>query len=219
MFVATCHAPLAAMHAQPTLYLPKMESRHETEWWAKVFAAFSGMLGIDAATIRSTTMIETITASMEKDEMNYTLRRHSLGQNKGRYDYLFNFLKRLTLPKSQQARLAGANNPEVRACVALSCLVLSCPVLCVACWLNSRCRIRPLHLTNPTDQPTAQVEGHFKAFALPDNAHTGMGVSFLEAYSNHTSQVNEQSRRHGGRGSAALPIPHQPTTQRHQPTR
>lgn len=34
-----------------------------------------------------------------------------------------------------------------------------------------------------------QVEGHFKAFALPDNVHTGMGVSFLEAYSNHTSQV------------------------------
>jgi malate synthase len=34
------------------------------------------------------------------------------------------------------------------------------------------------------------VEGHYKAFALPDNAHTGMGVSFLEAYSNHTSQVN-----------------------------
>lgn len=115
MFVATCHAPLAAMRAQPTLYLPKMESRHETEWWAKVFATFSGMLGIEAASIRSTTMIETITASMEKDEMNHALRRHSLGQNKGRYDYLFNFLKRLTLPKSQQARLAGAtNNPEVR---------------------------------------------------------------------------------------------------------
>lgn len=33
------------------------------------------------------------------------------------------------------------------------------------------------------------MEGHYKAFALPDNAHTGMGVSFLEAYSNHTSQV------------------------------
>lgn len=36
--------------------------------------------------------------------MNYTLRQHSLGQNKGRYDYLFNFIKRLTLPKSQQVR-------------------------------------------------------------------------------------------------------------------
>lgn len=33
---------------------------------------------------------------------------------------------------------------------------------------------------------------HFKAFLLPDNAHTGMGVAFLEAYSNHTSQVNLQ---------------------------
>lgn len=193
MFVATCHAPLAAMHAQPTLYLPKMESRHETEWWAKVFAAFSGMLGIDPTTIRSTTMIETITASMEKDEMNYTLRRHSLGQNKGRYDYLFNFLKRLTLPKSQQARLAGANNPEVRSwsrampvCVSLS--GLSC-LVCgpfVDFTLPSRAR---LPKPDQADHPTTQVEGHFKAFALPDNAHTGMGVSFLEAYSNHTSQV------------------------------
>lgn len=98
-----------------------MESRHETEWWSKVFATFSGMLGIEAQTIRSTTMIETITASMEKEEMNYTLRAHSLGQNKGRYDYLFNFLKRLTLPKSQQARLGGANNPEVRVYLWFIC--------------------------------------------------------------------------------------------------
>jgi hypothetical protein len=50
-------------------------------------------------------MWQTITASMEKDEMNYTLRQHSLGQNKGRYDYLFNFIKRLTLPKSKQVSL------------------------------------------------------------------------------------------------------------------
>jgi malate synthase len=107
------------MSAQPTLYLPKMESRHETAWWAKVFETYAAMLGIEAQSIRSTTMIETITASMEKEEMNYTLRRHSLGQNKGRYDYLFNFLKRLTLPKSQQARLAGANNPEVCVCMSI----------------------------------------------------------------------------------------------------
>lgn len=30
----------------------------------------------------------------------------------------------------------------------------------------------------------------FKQFVLPDNAHTPMATSFLEAYSNHTSQVN-----------------------------
>ncbi len=146
VFVATCHGPLAAMAAQPTLYLPKMESRHETEWWSKVFKAFAAQLGIPAKSIRSTTMIETITASMEKDEMNYTLREHSLGQNKGRYDYLFNFIKRLTLPKSQQAHLPTTNNQEL-------------------------------------------VDA-YRRFLLPDNAHTGMGVSFLEAYSNHTSQVN-----------------------------
>jgi len=30
----------------------------------------------------------------------------------------------------------------------------------------------------------------YKSFLLPDNAYTPMGTSFLEAYSNHTSQVN-----------------------------
>ena len=62
---------------------------------------------------------------MEKDEMNYTLRQHSLGQNKGRY--LFNFIKRLTLPKSQQALLvkkateAGDKvRPHIRIILSLS---------------------------------------------------------------------------------------------------
>lgn len=150
VFVATCHAPLAAMAAQPTLYLPKMESRHETAWWAKVFAAMAAQLGIPPKAIRSTTMIETITASMEKEEMNYTLREHSLGQNKGRYDYLFNFIKRLTLPKSLQANLSPT----------------------------------------PNNLELVGTHAPHRRYLLPDNAHTGMGVSFLEAYSNHTSQVN-----------------------------
>jgi len=151
VFVATCHGPLKAMSAQPTLYLPKMEGRFETEWWSKIFAAYAQQLGIPAKTIRSTTMIETITASMEKEEMNYTLRQHSLGQNKGRYDYLFNFIKRLTLPKSLQADLPPSSSPN-----------------------------------NAELLPSAP----HRRFLLPDNAHTGMGVSFLEAYSNHTSQIN-----------------------------
>lgn len=58
MFVATCHKDLADIHAQPTLYLPKMEGRFETEWWAKLFQAYAAMLGIDPKVIRSTTMIE-----------------------------------------------------------------------------------------------------------------------------------------------------------------
>lgn len=30
----------------------------------------------------------------------------------------------------------------------------------------------------------------YRQFVLPDNQHTPMGTSFLEAYSNHTSQIN-----------------------------
>jgi malate synthase len=58
VFVATCHRDLAAISAQPTLYLPKMEGRYETEWWAKLFQTYADMLGIDPKVIRSTTMIE-----------------------------------------------------------------------------------------------------------------------------------------------------------------
>lgn len=98
--------------------------------------------------------VQTITASMEKDEMNYTLRQHSLGQNKGRYDYLFNFIKRLTLPKSQQVALLRKA------------------------------------LQSPAEAP--QLLSAYRQFLLPDNAYTTMGTSFLDAYSNHTSQVNLQ---------------------------
>lgn len=58
VFVATCHGPLAEISAQPTLYLPKMEGRYETEWWSKIFDAYASMLGISPKVIRSTTMIE-----------------------------------------------------------------------------------------------------------------------------------------------------------------
>jgi malate synthase len=58
VFLVTCHEELKALSAQPTLYLPKMEGRFETEWWSKIFKTASGMLGIDPKVIRSTTMIE-----------------------------------------------------------------------------------------------------------------------------------------------------------------
>lgn len=115
---------------------------------------------------------------MEKDEMNYMLRQHSLGQNKGRYDYLFNFIKRLTLPKSQQAlllkRATETGDKVSHACESCFLGPPSVP------FCSQRCHTCILQ----------ELLAAYRQILLPDNAHTPMATSFLEAYSNHTSQVN-----------------------------
>jgi hypothetical protein len=130
---------------------------------------------------------------MEKDEMNYTLRQHSLGQNKGRYDYLFNFIKRLTLPKSQQVRPRPASYMHR---IQPMCLGPAFPLAA-----NARAALSPSSLLSclrrqvvllrkAVESGDKGLAESYRQFVLPDNQHTPMGTSFLEAYSNHTSQIN-----------------------------
>jgi malate synthase len=41
-------------------------------------------------------LIENILASFEMDEILYAMRRHSLGLNAGRWDYIFSFIKKFS---------------------------------------------------------------------------------------------------------------------------
>jgi malate synthase len=78
----------------PYFYLPKMESHLEARLWSDVFgfAEASGVVG--AGEIKVTVLIETILAAFEIDEILYELKDHIVGQNCGRWDYIFSFIKK-----------------------------------------------------------------------------------------------------------------------------
>jgi malate synthase len=77
----------------PYFYLPKLESHREARLWNDVFRFAQQYVGIPQGTIRATTLIETITAAFEMEEILYELREHSAGLNAGRWDYIFSTIK------------------------------------------------------------------------------------------------------------------------------
>ncbi|MFF0823845.1 malate synthase A [Micromonospora haikouensis] len=79
--------------AGPYFYLPKLESHHEARLWNDVFVFAQQRLGLPRGTIRATTLIETITAAFEMEEILYELREHSAGLNAGRWDYIFSVIR------------------------------------------------------------------------------------------------------------------------------
>jgi malate synthase len=79
--------------AGPYFYLPKMESHLEARLWNNVFTAAQESLGIPYGTIRATSLIETILAAYEMEEILFELRHHAAGLNAGRWDYIFSLIK------------------------------------------------------------------------------------------------------------------------------
>ncbi|MET7400645.1 malate synthase A [Dactylosporangium sp. NPDC005572] len=77
----------------PYFYLPKLEDHREARLWNDVFIFSQQYLGLPQGTIRATTLIETITAAFEMEEILYELREHSAGLNAGRWDYIFSIIK------------------------------------------------------------------------------------------------------------------------------
>lgn len=75
-------------------YLPKMEGCHEARLWNDILVYSEDTLGLDRGAIRVTVLIETIPASFQMDEILYELKDHIVGLNCGRWDYIFNFIKR-----------------------------------------------------------------------------------------------------------------------------
>lgn len=78
----------------PYFYLPKLESHLEARLWNDIFLHAQETLGLPRGTIKATVLIETILAAFETDEILYELRDHIVGLNCGRWDYIFNFIKR-----------------------------------------------------------------------------------------------------------------------------
>jgi len=80
----------------PYFYLPKLESHLEARLWSEVFE-FAETAGIvEPGEIKVTVLIETILAAFEMDEILYELREYIVGQNCGRWDYIFSFIKKFS---------------------------------------------------------------------------------------------------------------------------
>jgi malate synthase len=80
----------------PYFYLPKLENHLEARLWSDVFG-YSEDTGIVApGEIKVTVLIETILAAFEIDEILYELKDHIVGQNCGRWDYIFSFIKKFS---------------------------------------------------------------------------------------------------------------------------
>jgi malate synthase len=87
------HKQLALQGKAPFLYLPKLESEIEARLWNDFFVEAQANLGIPYGTIRSTVLIETITAAFKMEEILFELKDHVSGLNAGRWDYLFSIIK------------------------------------------------------------------------------------------------------------------------------
>jgi malate synthase len=107
----------------PYYYLPKLESHLEARLWNDAFVLAEGELGLPAASIRATVLIETILAAFEMDEILWELRERSAGLNAGRWDYIFSVIKKLgaVLPDRAQVTMTV---PFMRAYTDL--LVATC---------------------------------------------------------------------------------------------
>ena len=78
----------------PYFYLPKLKNHIEARLWNDVFNFAQDYLGIPRGTIRATVLVENILAAFEMDEILWELRDHSAGENCGRWDYIFSFIKK-----------------------------------------------------------------------------------------------------------------------------
>jgi malate synthase len=89
-------AELKRRGSGPYFYLPKLESHLEARLWSDVFK-FAEQYGVVGPhEIKVTVLIETILAAFELEEILYELREHIVGQNCGRWDYIFSFIKKFS---------------------------------------------------------------------------------------------------------------------------
>jgi len=89
-------AELKKRGSGPYFYLPKLESHLEARLWSDVFRFAEEVGAVGPGEIKVTVLVETILAAFELEEILYELREHIVGQNCGRWDYIFSFIKKFS---------------------------------------------------------------------------------------------------------------------------
>ena len=79
----------------PKYYVPKVEHYLEARWWNTLFTRLEEEMEFPKSTLRSTFLIETLSAAFQMEEILYELREHATGLNVGRWDKIFSDIKTL----------------------------------------------------------------------------------------------------------------------------
>jgi malate synthase len=87
-------AALKRLGTGPYFYLPKLESHLEARLWNDVIRFAEQYGAVEPGRTKVTVLIETILAAFEMDEILYELKDYIVGQNCGRWDYIFSFIKK-----------------------------------------------------------------------------------------------------------------------------
>jgi len=77
----------------PKFYIPKCEHYLEARWWNEVLHEIESQLEVDAGTIRTTFLIETLPAAFQIEEILFELKDRAAGLNVGRWDKIFSDIK------------------------------------------------------------------------------------------------------------------------------
>jgi malate synthase len=77
----------------PKYYVPKCEHYLEARWWNALFRRLEEELEIARGSLRTTFLIETLTAAFQMEEILYEIRERAAGLNVGRWDKIFSDIK------------------------------------------------------------------------------------------------------------------------------
>jgi malate synthase len=105
---------ILAKGSHPYFYLPKLEGLLGARLWNDVFAYSEDALGLPAASVKATVLIETLPAAFQMHEILYELRDRAIGLTCGRWDYIFSIIKifrtrrAYLLPDRNQLDMGGA---------------------------------------------------------------------------------------------------------------
>ncbi|MEK6542978.1 MAG: aldolase/citrate lyase family protein [Elusimicrobiota bacterium] len=73
-------------------YIPKNESAEEAAWWSDLIARMETLCGIPVGTTKIMYLIESLPAAYQVEEIIDAARRHVIGLNLGRWDYMASLL-------------------------------------------------------------------------------------------------------------------------------
>lgn len=94
VYIANNYQQAMARNKGLYFYIPKTEHYLEARLWAEAFSIAEELLKIPHGTLRCTLLIETIPAAFQMEEILFELKDYIIGLNAGRWDYIFNFIKR-----------------------------------------------------------------------------------------------------------------------------
>ncbi|MBI4425481.1 MAG: hypothetical protein HY554_17250 [Elusimicrobia bacterium] len=82
----------AALSAKLCFYVPKVESAEEAGWFSDLLAAMEAACGVPAGSTKIMFLIESLPAAYQAEEILHAARRHAIGLNLGRWDYMASLL-------------------------------------------------------------------------------------------------------------------------------